>query len=436
MSRFGVLVTNMKQFNRLIGLVIVVGLGMITVFSYMAFSASTIDANKSHIIEANRVTHQLSNGVPLNEIEIDESSMIADLEWLEADATPLQTDHFFNGVGVKAGSNFMIKPIYDEQSFVGYLRMTYNAPNHLFPIIMGIMIILFILVAAIVLLLLYVKRTIIKPFHDIENIPLELSKGHLHQGIKEHEGKFFGRFIWGLDLLRETLAAQKKENLRLEKDRQTLVASLSHELKTPVSTIKLYSTALYNNLYADEKKRQACAKLIEKNAEQIESLIAEIITTSASSLNDFEIHNEAFYLSAWMDQVIERNQEKLDLLKIQFKIEPFPNKLLIGDEERLVEVVDNIIENAIKYGDGHSIHISFYEEDYRQLIRIENSGEPISPNELPHIFSSFWRGSNVKTKPGNGLGLFTSKQLLKKMGGDIFAETTDHHFAIVLVLKY
>ena len=124
------------------------------------------------------------------------------------------------------------------------------------------------------------------------------------------------------------------------------------------------------------------------------------------------------------------------LLKINFEIEQVPDKLLVGDLERLVEVFDNIIENAIKYGDGDYIRVSFHEEDYRQLIRIENSGAPISQNELPHMFSSFWRGSNVGNKPGNGLGLYIGKQLLKKMDGDIFAETKDHVVAIVLVVRF
>ena len=426
----------MKQFNRLIVWVIVIGLGIMTVFSYIAFSTESMNANKGYVIEANRIAHQMNNGVLLTDIEIDQASDVLSLDWIEENADSLQIEQFFNGAGVNGGTNFMIKPIYEGERLVGYLRMTYDVPNHLIPAIIVIDIILLLTLVTIVLVLVYLKRQIIKPFHVIENMPLELSKGRLNQGIKESESRFFGKFIWGLDLLRETLESQRKENLRLEKDRQTLIASLSHELKTPVSAIKLYSAALYNNLYENEKKRQESAKLIEEKAEQIEELIGEIITTSASSLNDFEIQNEAFYLSEWIDRAIYSNQEKLALLKIKFEIEQVPNKLLVGDLERLVEVFDNIIENAIKYGDGDYISVSFYEEDYRQLIRIENSGTPISPNELPHIFSSFWRGSNVDNKPGNGLGLYIGKQLLQKMGGDIFAETKDHVVAIVLVVRF
>lgn len=426
----------MKQFNRLIVWVIVIGIAAVTTFSIVAFYSGGIEENKGYVIEANRIANELNNGVLLADIAIDQATYVQGLEWKEGNAEPQQIEQFFNGAGVSSGSGFMIKPIYDGQHLAGYLRLTYAVPNTIISAIITVDIILLVALTSIVGLLLYVKRQIIKPFHVIENMPLELSKGHLHQGINESKSRFFGKFIWGLDLLRETLNAQRQTNLRLEKDRQTLIASLSHELKTPVSAIKLYSVALYDDLYESDKKRKECAKLIEKKAEQIEKLIGDIINTSASSLSDFKIQTTEFYLSEWVKKVIYSNKEKLALLKITFEIEPVRDKLLIGDPERLVEVVDNIIENAIKYGDGKTIRLSFYEEDYRQLIRIENSGTSISKNELPHMFSSFWRGSNVGNKPGNGLGLYIGKQLLEKMGGDIFAEIKDHAVAVVLVVRF
>ncbi len=426
----------MKQFNRLIVWVIVIGIAVVTAFSCAAFYSEGIDENKGYVIEANRIANQLNNGVLLTDIAIDQATYVQDLDWMEGNAEPLQIEQFFNGAGVRSGEGFMIKPIYDGQQLAGYLRLTYTIPNPITSAIITVDIILLAALTSIVGLLLYVQRQIITPFHAIENMPLELSKGHLHQGIKESKSRFFGKFIWGLDLLRETLDAQKQTNLRLEKDRQTLIASLSHELKTPVSAIKLYTVALYEDLYKSDKKRKECAKLIESKAEQIEKLIGDIITTSVSSLRDLEIQTTEFYLSEWIKKVTYSNKEKLALLKIKFEIEPVQDKLLVGDPDRLVEVVDNIIENAIKYGDGNTIRVSFYEEDYRQLIRIENSGASISKNELPHMFSSFWRGSNVGTKPGNGLGLYIGKQLLEKMGGDIFAEVKDHAFAVVLVVRF
>jgi signal transduction histidine kinase len=98
--------------------------------------------------------------------------------------------------------------------------------------------------------------------------------------------------------------------------------------------------------------------------------------------------------------------------------------------------MDNLLENALKYGDGEAIHISFREEDFRQLVIIENTGIPIPAAELSHIFTSFWRGSNAAGKQGNGLGLYICRQLLHKMDGEIFAETTDTGMRFVIVLRF
>jgi signal transduction histidine kinase len=284
--------------------------------------------------------------------------------------------------------------------------------------------------------LLYIKKQILQPFHTLQELPYELSRGHVNTGMKEHRSRFFGRFVWGLELLRQTLDAQKQSNLRLEKDRQTLVASLSHELKTPVSAIRLYASALDSSLYDNEEKRQSAARMIGQKAEQIEQLIGEIITASVSSLQDIEVVPGEFYVSEWVSKVIHHHQERLELLKIELNVGAYHDKLLLGDQDKLLEVMDNLIGNAIKYGDGQYISLTFREEDYRQLIVIENSGEPLLLGELPYIFTSFWRGSNAGGKPGNGLGLFICKQLLQKMGGDIYAEPMDQGMRFVLVLRY
>lgn len=229
---------------------------------------------------------------------------------------------------------------------------------------------------------------------------------------------------------------QRETNLRLEKDRQTLVASLSHELKTPVATIRLYASALADSLYDSEVKRQSAARMIGQQAEQMEQLIGGIITASVSSLQNVEVVPGEFYLSGLIRKVLHNHKERLELLKVELEVGAYQDKLLLGDEERLHEVMNNLIENAIKYGDGKSISITFREEDYRQLIVIGNSGEPLLLSELPHIFTSFWRGSNADGKPGNGLGLFICKQLLRKMGGDIYAEPVERGMRFVLVLRY
>ena len=111
----------------------------------------------------------------------------------------------------------------------------------------------------------------------------------------------------------------------------------------------------------------------------------------------------------------------------------YENRLLKGDLERSLEVFENIFENAFKYGDGRKIEITFCEEDYCQLIRIFNTGIPVTDNEFNHIFESFYRAENSGGKKGNGLGLYICREIMRKMGGEIFAEKLNDGMAFVLV---
>lgn len=93
------------------------------------------------------------------------------------------------------------------------------------------------------------------------------------------------------------------------------------------------------------------------------------------------------------------------------------------------------MENAIKYGDGKSISISFDEEEDCKLIHIENSGTGLKEEELPNLFDSFYRGSNSHGVKGNGLGLYICKTLMRKMDGDIYAKNSKQGFVVTVVVR-
>ena len=113
-----------------------------------------------------------------------------------------------------------------------------------------------------------------------------------------------------------------------------------------------------------------------------------IVKASSGDFLNLEVHNGEFYLSALISQIKAFYTDKLNLLKIDFSIESFSDCILSGDLERCVEVLQNIIENAVKYGNGKEISIAFSREDDCQLVHIRNSGCTLSENELPHIFDS------------------------------------------------
>lgn len=292
----------------------------------------------------------------------------------------------------------------------------------------------FVLMAVFVLVLLTALYfMLIRPFERISGYPEELAKGNLTIPLKESKNEYFGRFLWGLDMLREKLEKQRSAQLALQKQNKTMILSLSHDIKTPLGVIKLYAKALEKGLYKDEKKKLEIAESINDKCGEIGEYVDAIVRSSSEDFLDLEVHNGDFYLSELMTDVREFYSDKLELLKIPFYTGSFSDCILYGDPERAAEVMQNIIENAIKYGDGKEISISYSREEDCQLIHIFSSGSALGENEISHIFDSFWRGSNTGSQSGSGLGLYICRSLMYKMNGDIYARMENNGLTVTVI---
>ena len=234
-------------------------------------------------------------------------------------------------------------------------------------------------------------------------------------------------------MLREKLEESRQAELELKKEKKTMLLSLSHDIKTPLSAIKLYAKALSSGIYKEPRKQQEVYESINTKADEIEKLVAEIMRNETEDIIAFDIKNGEFYLSEVIDGINTYYTDKL--ANTDFSIARYSECMLSGDPDRLTEVLQNIIENAIKYGDGKSINLSFSDEEDCRIITVSNSGCTLDKGELAHIFDSFFRGSNVGSKAGNGLGLYICRQLTRAMDGDIFADINGDDMCVSVVCK-
>lgn len=296
-------------------------------------------------------------------------------------------------------------------------------------------IIIAIMAFIVIAVFIFVRQKILLPFSQLSDAPYELSKGNLVVPVKESKNRYFGKFLWGVDLLRENMEQQKQRELKLQKDKNTLLLSISHDIKTPLQAIKLYSKAFSRNLYNDSAKQQEIAEKINKKVCEIEEFVSQIVKASSEEYLSLSVNTGEFFLSVLINKIAGYYNEKLGLVNINFKIGKYSDCLIYGDIERSVEVLQNIMENAVKYGDGNSISINICEEEGCILVQIINTGNALPEAELPHIFDSFWRGSNTGSNKGNGLGLYICRQLMHKMNGEIFAEIKGRDMAFTTVFQ-
>lgn len=403
----------MKAFNRIFAVVIAAVIAVFAAANVILLKDSS-DSGRPYLVEISRL---------VREIEKDSFEINA-----------LENCDYVTGVNkygedfYTPASDYVIREINGE-----LYRFDYTADSNADKTVFVVNIILGIMSAVIIAVMLYVRVKILSPFENLTDIPYELSKGNLTAPVKETKNRFFGRFMWGVDMLRENMEQQKERELDLQREKKVLLLSLSHDIKTPLSAIKLYSKALSKGLYSGKEKQLEIAENINAKADEIESYVTQIITASREDFLSLDVNMSEFYLSELVTKIRLYYAEKLLLIKTDFIVGEYNDCLINGDLDRSVEAVQNIMENAIKYGDGKSIAVSFSEEDGCILVTVRNSGCTLLDTELPHIFESFWRGANAGKEKGSGLGLYICRQLMHRMNGEAFAQIKDGDMCVTTV---
>lgn len=333
------------------------------------------------------------------------------------------------------GVHSAVYPLVIGEDLAGYVRFDYTMgeeDRRGLWLTEGVLCIMWLMTFS---LLWYVRQKILKPFHEISQMPYELAKGNLTVEPEESKSRFFGRFVWGLGMLRDTLNDAKNKTLRLEKEKKLLLLSLSHDIKIPLSAIKLYAKALRENVCETQEQRINAASQIESHAGEIDEFVKKIVSTASEDIIDIQVADAEFYLRDYVNKIQTYYKPKCDLVMTRFTIGTYENKLLKGDMDRAFEVIENLMENAFKYGDGREISLEFYMEDYCQVMEVFNTGTTVPEKELPHLFDSFYRGNNAQDKIGNGLGLYIARQIMLKMQGDIFVKRKSDGMAFCLVFR-
>ncbi|MBO5383715.1 MAG: HAMP domain-containing histidine kinase, partial [Ruminococcus sp.] len=205
----------MRAFNRIFAASILIIIAVFTVANVILLTDNN-ESGRPYKVEISRLVHDMENG---------ESTDLTDCEYV----TGIEkcSENFYD-----SDSDYVICEVNGE-----LYRFDYNASGTTDKTrqIIIVNIILSAMTFLIIAILLYVRMKILRPFEKLSDVPYELSKGNLTVPVKETRSRFFGRFIWGVDMLRENMEQQKERELDLQKDKKTLLLSLSHDIKTPLS---------------------------------------------------------------------------------------------------------------------------------------------------------------------------------------------------------
>lgn len=254
----------------------------------------------------------------------------------------------------------------------------------------------------------YLRRVMVKPFDKMKYFAERIAGGNLDISLEMDRQNLFGAFTESFDLMRSELKKAKIAEARANASKKELVAKLSHDIKTPVASIKAASE-VGAALSLDEKSKKNYEQIIRK-ADQINTLVTNLFSATLQELQELTVTP-----SELKSEELRELLENADYLH-RAVIPPIPSCLLFADKLRLQQVFDNLFVNSYKYA-GTKINVTIGIESNYLIISIEDYGGGVEESELPLLKEKFKRGDHRKNIEGAGLGLYIADCCMKKMKG-------------------
>lgn len=266
----------------------------------------------------------------------------------------------------------------------------------------------------------------IRPFQRLQTFAGQIAAGNLDFPLPMKKHQYFGAFTESFDLMREELKRAKESEYQANRSKKELVAELSHDIKTPIATIRAACEVLkMKELNPDVRAKVA---VIDAKAGMVGALAGNLFQASLEELEVLKV--EPVYEQSPCIRGMFEEFSSYSEIRIVGEVPPC---LVWMDRLRLRQVIDNLVSNSSKYA-GTPVTVIFFETKQTLGIRIRDEGEGVDEDELLLLTEKFYRGNNAKGKSGSGLGLYLAKLFMEQMYGGIeFYQ--DKGFVAELTLK-
>ncbi|AMO31549.1 cell wall metabolism sensor histidine kinase WalK [Lysinibacillus sp. fkY74-1] len=231
-------------------------------------------------------------------------------------------------------------------------------------------------------------------------------------------------FINGLITVLHDITEQEK----IEMDRREFVSNVSHELRTPLTTMRSYLEALADGAWKDENIAPTFLNVTQTETERMIRLVNDLLQLSRMDSSDYELNKDIVLFNSFFNRIIDRfEMSKSD--KVQFaRLFPETSFYVEIDTDKVTQVIDNIISNAIKYSpDGGNIRFGFTGQGDMLKVMISDDGMGIPKENVGRIFDRFYRVDRARARSmgGTGLGLAIAREMIEAHGGKIWAESEE-----------
>ena len=228
------------------------------------------------------------------------------------------------------------------------------------------------------------------------------------------------------DMMRKELKRAREREKYMKKERNMLLANISHDLKTPITSIKGYVEGIQDGIADTPEKMKRYLDTIHTKAEVIDDLVNNLSVFSKLELSRLIFEFKEGDINSFMRDFVD--DYRLDLEKNGIKLEtdiPIDEVIVRMDYEKISRVFSNLIDNAVKYRseDNPTLSVSTMCSDGGVYVNISDNGIGIDENELKNVFEGFYRVDSSRSIKGSGLGLGIAKQIVEKHGGKIWLKS-------------
>ncbi|MEE8343533.1 MAG: HAMP domain-containing sensor histidine kinase [Gammaproteobacteria bacterium] len=233
----------------------------------------------------------------------------------------------------------------------------------------------------------------------------------------------------------KTIGSQMERLRETDALRRELVANVSHDLRTPLASLKGYiETLLLMDQNLSETDRRHYLETAGRNADRLSKLVEELFELAKLDAKDLKPHPESFSVAELVHDVMQKFKLRAEQQGVRIEVDVDPATPFAEADIGMIErVLDNLIENALQHTPkGGSIHLSSEAHGQHVEVKVADSGHGIPENELPHIFERFYRKSsaNAGSREGAGLGLAIAQRIVELHGGKISVQSTINHGSV------
>ena len=314
-----------------------------------------------------------------------------------------------------------VKAIYEDGEIDGYMIMVMQneSERNFNMFIIWITVIIEIIISAIVIKIV-TNQIIIRPIDNINNVAKRLAKGEVEKRVVVNCNNEIGELAESFNMMAESL--EKSDTKRRE-----FISNVSHELRSPITSIKGFIGGILDGVIPRDRENYYL-KIVYDEVDRLARLVNDLLDMSAMESGKFNLAITEFDINQVISLCILNLEHKIQEKGLNVKATFYNNRAyVLGDRDRIIQVVTNIIENSIKYSnDDGEIKIDVYSKGEKIYVDIFNSGECIEEKELNKIWDRFYKSDKSRTnKLSTGLGLPIVRSILSQHNEDIWVKNIE-----------